>query len=469
MDAQFMNEVLELVNEERSNASLNPLESDTQLETVAENHSESMAVNDFFGHQDPTDGSTAGDRIDEVGYDWSSFGENVASGYATPEEVMDGWMNSPGHRANILNPDFTEIGIGYEFLENDTGSVNYNHYWTQVFGTPIDASPEQPVDEVDQEQPVDEVDQEQPVDEVDQEQPVDEVDQEQPIDEVDQEQPVDEVDQEQPVDEVDQEQPVDEVDQEQPVDEVDQEQPIDEVDQEQPVDEVDQEQPVDEVDQEQPVDEVDQEQPVDEVDQEQPINEVDQEQPVDEVDQEQPVDEIDQEQLNDIDQEQPVDAIDQEQLVDDLPSVYETTSEDDSSNNLDLAGNLTESINEERANAGLDSLQVNEQLSDVAQNYSLEMASDDFVSHQGLDGSTPEERIAESGYEASIWGENIVVNSNDVDTIMDYFMMGSNGNRENILDPDFQDIGIGYEYLENDTGSVNPGHYVTVNFGASEF
>ena len=344
MDTQFMNEVLELVNEERSNASLNPVESDGQLETVAENHSESMAVNDFFGHQDPTDGSSPRDRIDEVGYDWSTFGENVASGYSTPEEVMNGWMNSPGHRANILNPDFTEIGIGYEFLENDTGSVNYNHYWTQVFGTPIDASQEQPVDDLDPEQPVDDIAPEQLVDDIDSEQPVD-----------------------------------------------------------------------------------------------------------------------------DIDQEQSADDIDQEQLVDDLPSVYETTSEDSSSNNLNLVDDLTESINEERTDAGLDSLKVNEQLSEVAQNYSLEMAADDFVSHQGLDGSTPGERIADSGYEASIWGENIVVNSDDVEMIMDYFMMGSDGNRENILDPDFQDIGIGYEYLENDTGSVNPGHYVTVNFGASEF
>jgi uncharacterized protein YkwD len=55
---------------------------------------------------------------------------------STPEGVVAGWMNSPGHRANILNPALKEIGVGYYFLAEDTGEVNYHHYWTQVFGTP---------------------------------------------------------------------------------------------------------------------------------------------------------------------------------------------------------------------------------------------------------------------------------------------------------------------------------------------
>ena len=55
---------------------------------------------------------------------------------STPEAVVTGWMNSPGHRVNILNPRLKEIGVGYYFLADDTGKVNYRHYWTQVFATP---------------------------------------------------------------------------------------------------------------------------------------------------------------------------------------------------------------------------------------------------------------------------------------------------------------------------------------------
>lgn len=63
------------------------------------------------------------------------MGENIAAGYSTPEAVVEGWKNSSGHRANLLNPNFTELGVGYYYLANDTGSVNYNRYWTQVFGS----------------------------------------------------------------------------------------------------------------------------------------------------------------------------------------------------------------------------------------------------------------------------------------------------------------------------------------------
>ena len=136
MNEQFINKVLELVNQERNKAGLDSLTLNNKLNIAAENHSQSMAVNDFFSHQDPTDSSSGGDRIEETGYDWNTWGENIAAGYSTPEQVVTGWLNSPGHRANILNPNFTEIGIGYEFLENDTGNVNYNHYWTQVFAKP---------------------------------------------------------------------------------------------------------------------------------------------------------------------------------------------------------------------------------------------------------------------------------------------------------------------------------------------
>ena len=71
-----------------------------------------------------------------AGYSYSLAAENIAAGYSTPQAVVQGWMNSPGHRDNILNCALQEIGVGYRNLEIDTGSVNYHYYWTQVFASP---------------------------------------------------------------------------------------------------------------------------------------------------------------------------------------------------------------------------------------------------------------------------------------------------------------------------------------------
>ena len=130
----FINRVVELTNQERTQLGLSPLSTNPLLGQAAQTHTENMALQDFFDHTG-LDGLSAGDRIEATGYDFSAWGENIGAGYLTPEEVVEGWMDSPGHRANILDPNFLEIGVGYYFLENDTGSVNFNHYWTQVFGT----------------------------------------------------------------------------------------------------------------------------------------------------------------------------------------------------------------------------------------------------------------------------------------------------------------------------------------------
>lgn len=136
MSLELINQVVELTNIERAKEGLKPLTLNSQLVDAAQDHSSDMAQDDFFSHTG-ADGSDVGSRVQDSGYQYSAAGENIAAGQTTAEEVVEGWMNSPGHRANILNPNFTEIGIGYEYLENDTGSVNYNHYWTQVFGTPL--------------------------------------------------------------------------------------------------------------------------------------------------------------------------------------------------------------------------------------------------------------------------------------------------------------------------------------------
>lgn len=126
-------QVLNLTNAFRAENGLPPLSLNPQLAIAAETHSNNMAQQDFFSHTG-ADGSSAGDRAQDAGYSSSFVGENIAAGYSTPEAVVQGWIDSQGHRENLLNPDYEEIGIGYVLLDNDTGTVNYNHYWTQVFG-----------------------------------------------------------------------------------------------------------------------------------------------------------------------------------------------------------------------------------------------------------------------------------------------------------------------------------------------
>ncbi|MFK0227427.1 sigma-70 family RNA polymerase sigma factor [Streptomyces sp. NPDC090303] len=119
-------EVIDLVNTERSKAGCGPLTEHPLLTKAAQGHSDDMAARDFFDHTNP-DGDGPGERVTAAGYAWSTYGENIAKGQATPAQVMDSWMNSPGHRANILNCAFKEIGIG---LHSSGGP-----YWTQVFGS----------------------------------------------------------------------------------------------------------------------------------------------------------------------------------------------------------------------------------------------------------------------------------------------------------------------------------------------
>lgn len=132
---QFERRVIELTNEHRRDVGCPDLAQGDQLTTAARNHSTDMALNDFFSHVG-SNGSTFTQRIEATGYQWSNAAENIAVGYSSPEAVVEGWMYSQGHRDNILNCALREIGVGYYYLANDTGEVNYGHYWTQVFATP---------------------------------------------------------------------------------------------------------------------------------------------------------------------------------------------------------------------------------------------------------------------------------------------------------------------------------------------
>lgn len=124
-EAQAAAEVLRLVNEERSKVGCGPLAANSALADLASNFSTSMAAQGFFDHTDPS-GRTPWDRAEAAGIT-NLGGENIARGQATAAAVMDAWMNSEGHRANILNCDFKTLGVGVHF--GDGGP-----WWTQNFG-----------------------------------------------------------------------------------------------------------------------------------------------------------------------------------------------------------------------------------------------------------------------------------------------------------------------------------------------
>ena len=119
-------QVAQLVNAERQKAGCGPVKINSKLNTAAMNHSVDMDKRDFFDHNSP-DGKDPGDRITAAGYRWTTYGENIARGQQSSADVMKGWMNSPGHRANILNCDFKEMGVG---RHDGAGGP----WWTQAFG-----------------------------------------------------------------------------------------------------------------------------------------------------------------------------------------------------------------------------------------------------------------------------------------------------------------------------------------------
>ena len=119
----YEKEVVRLVNEIRAQNGLKPLTYDWQLARVARYKSQDMKNNRYFAHTSPVYGTPA-QMIKSFGISYRSMGENIARGQKTPQAVVDGWMNSSGHRANILSRSFTHIGVGYEASGN---------YWTQLF------------------------------------------------------------------------------------------------------------------------------------------------------------------------------------------------------------------------------------------------------------------------------------------------------------------------------------------------
>ena len=119
----YESEVVRLVNDIRAQYGLNALTEDWELARVARYKSQDMHDQGYFSHTSPTYG-TPFQMMKAFGLSYRTAGENIAYGYATPQKVMEGWMNSSGHRANILNSSYTRIGVGY---------VADGNYWTQMF------------------------------------------------------------------------------------------------------------------------------------------------------------------------------------------------------------------------------------------------------------------------------------------------------------------------------------------------
>jgi uncharacterized protein YkwD len=122
--------MLAVVNAERQRAGRRPLTANARLDHAAQRHAADMLARNYFAHESP-EGYTVRERAKDAGYDWQAIGENIAEGQTSVAEVMTTWMHSPGHRRNILDRDFKELGVGLAFGKSGSG---YRVKWVQAFG-----------------------------------------------------------------------------------------------------------------------------------------------------------------------------------------------------------------------------------------------------------------------------------------------------------------------------------------------
>jgi uncharacterized protein YkwD len=134
--------ILDLINEARAAprrcgnemfAAAPPVRWNDKLAESSQRHSEDMAQYNFFDHVNPRDGTHSWERVERAGYNYRSTGENIAAGYRSAEEAVAGWIKSPGHCANLMNPEFTDMGAALAVNRRSKMGL----YWTQEFGAPI--------------------------------------------------------------------------------------------------------------------------------------------------------------------------------------------------------------------------------------------------------------------------------------------------------------------------------------------
>jgi len=128
--------VMIALNKFRAVNGLTRLAYDKRLATAATKHAQAMATADFFSHTG-ANGSSISKRVSNVGYPWRLVAENIAAGMQGGEEAVAVWIDSPGHRKNMLTEDLTHAGIGYAGVSPDPGKVVYEHYWVLVMGAPL--------------------------------------------------------------------------------------------------------------------------------------------------------------------------------------------------------------------------------------------------------------------------------------------------------------------------------------------
>jgi len=127
----LMGELISAINSERRKAGVSPLQRNPVLTAVADFYGCRLIDGAFFGHVDPFDGSSVDHRAADFGYVFAKIGENLAAGQQTPQEAVANWMASPKHRANMLDPAFTEIGVAVK----DGGE--FRRYWVDELGRPL--------------------------------------------------------------------------------------------------------------------------------------------------------------------------------------------------------------------------------------------------------------------------------------------------------------------------------------------
>lgn len=125
--ASYVQQVVDLANAERAKAGCAPFRANGRLNTSAQAHADDMAARDYYEHNSP-EGRNAGDRMSAAGYDWHKWGENIHRGPKSAADAMRDWMKSPGHRANILDCGFKDIGVGVNLSGNGP-------WWVQNFGS----------------------------------------------------------------------------------------------------------------------------------------------------------------------------------------------------------------------------------------------------------------------------------------------------------------------------------------------
>ncbi|WP_344073882.1 CAP domain-containing protein [Streptomyces crystallinus] len=125
--AAYVQQVVDLANAERVKAGCSPFKVDRRLNASAQAHADDMAARNYYEHNSP-EGRNAGDRMSAAGYDWHKWGENIHRGPKSPADAMRDWMNSPGHRANLLDCGFKDIGVGVDLSGNGP-------WWVQNFGS----------------------------------------------------------------------------------------------------------------------------------------------------------------------------------------------------------------------------------------------------------------------------------------------------------------------------------------------